>query len=790
MRAIIMAAMLLTSLFASAQVPLDSTKRATGPRPGLGLVLSGGGAKGIAHIGFIAALEQEGIKIDCITGTSMGAIVGSLYASGYSPQEMMQLLASKEFREWSSGEIPPRQLLRYAEPELTPQWVAVNFSPNTSLTDALPTRLINPLPMSWAFLKLYSPVTGACKGNFNELMVPLRTVASDIASHSAVVFGSGELADAVRASMSFPLVFQPIEVNGKILYDGGLYDVYPVDVMVRDFNPRHIIGLNVSSPNTAPKLNNLISQINDMIVNDVNYPFPKGEGNFNVRFHLDRFGLLDWGAADTIFNVGYRRAMSMMDSIKRSVPGRISARELAEKRQAFKKRMPHVAFDSICISGASIPKERYMAYLMELPLQGTRTHKVGAPEPSWKLPPASLEQAGLGFYNIASTGRMRNLVPHAAYCDSTGLYSLSLHADVDRDYKFSVGGFLTSSAGSFLYFSGRYDPFALLKPGARFQGWAGQNYLAARAEVFMNLNTRVPSQLGLVLQGSRMRMFERDRMFYDFSTPAFLSEDRLSTGLEYKLMALRHGVFTIHASFAHMVTGFHTAVIQDSYDETRRRWVSNLAVVGGAYTNSTLNDQFAPTTGTEMSLRAAMLSGSRVLKAGKRDEKMLSANGVWGRFEASVRHFVPLDRHFSLGAGASALYLARPLPKTDYQVAILSAPQFNTTATSLFLFDPAMRADQYLTASLKPIWHPSQIIQTSVQGWLYAPMRRIVPDTDGGARYSGWFDKLEGAVRLSVLLRLPIATLQGYVDWRSSPAQHWSAGISFGLPIYAPAADR
>lgn len=101
-------------------------------------------------------------------------------------------------------------------------------------------------------MTLYAGGMAACGSDFDRLMVPLRTVASDIYHHRSVVFSHGDLADAVRASMSFPMVFQPIEVDSMLLFDGGLYDVYPVDVMMRDFNPDRVIGVNVSSPDTKP----------------------------------------------------------------------------------------------------------------------------------------------------------------------------------------------------------------------------------------------------------------------------------------------------------------------------------------------------------------------------------------------------------------------------------------------------------------------------------------------------------------------------------------------------------
>ena len=175
----------------------------------VGLVLSGGGAKGIAHIGVIQALEDNNIPIDYIAGTSMGAIVGSLYACGYTPAEMMAIINSESFADWSTGTIDKKLTYYFLQDDPLPTMINLNLgdSDSTLLSSVLPSSLINPLPMNFAFMELYAPYTAQCRGNFDRLFVPFRCVSSDMTNKRRVVSSSGSLSDAVRASMSFPLVF-------------------------------------------------------------------------------------------------------------------------------------------------------------------------------------------------------------------------------------------------------------------------------------------------------------------------------------------------------------------------------------------------------------------------------------------------------------------------------------------------------------------------------------------------------------------------------------------------------
>ncbi len=244
---------------------------AAGKQQSVGLVLSGGGAKGIAHIGVIKALEDHDIPIDYVAGTSMGAIVGGLYAAGYTTEEMMQLLLSKDFANWSTGQIDRKLTYYFYKDSPTPAMLNVPVPTrrdSLSSNSILPSSLISPLPMNFAFMELFAAYTAQCGGNFDNLFVPFRSVTSDVYHKHKIVCRSGSLGDAIRASMSFPVVFHPIEMDSVLVYDGGIYDNFPVDVMREDFAPSIMIGVDVSAPDGKPKANDLIEQLEDMIIQD------------------------------------------------------------------------------------------------------------------------------------------------------------------------------------------------------------------------------------------------------------------------------------------------------------------------------------------------------------------------------------------------------------------------------------------------------------------------------------------------------------------------------------------
>ena len=371
-------------------------------RETVGLVLSGGGAKGIAHVGVIKALEENDIPIDYITGTSMGAIVGSLYSCGWSPEKMMNLFTSEDFHNWSTGTINKKEVYYFTIPAPSPKWVSlnVNFKDSTDIVgQIIPTSLINPIPMNIEFLKLYSPYTEQCDENFNNLFVPFRCVTSDVYHKHKIVCKSGSLGDAVRASMSFPLVFKPIEMDGVLVYDGGIYDNFPVNVMQKDFNPDFIIGVSVSSADTKPIKGDVYSQLEDMIIQNNDYNLPAEDG-VKIQVPVLNFGVLDFGQAKEIYSIGYKTGMAMVDSIKHRISARESMKEVERRREIFAENTPVVTFDSVEVTGAKPGQARFLEYLFDNGRPGF---------------PIGMEQVQNAYYRAVTDGKLSDLLPQAKF---------------------------------------------------------------------------------------------------------------------------------------------------------------------------------------------------------------------------------------------------------------------------------------------------------------------------------------------------------------------------------------
>ena len=215
-------------------------------RPRIGLVLSGGGARGLAHVGVLKVLERERIPIDAIAGTSMGAIIGGLYASGMDAATIERELRALDWGALFASRLPRETLSQRRKEEdfdISPA-IEVGLGRTTG-EPMLPLGSVSSRGLELLLRRYTLPVRRA--PHFDALPIPFRAVATDMESGEAVVFEDGDLAQALRASMSVPGVFSPTEVASRILGDGGLVDNLPVGV-VRAMGVDIVIAVNIGTP--------------------------------------------------------------------------------------------------------------------------------------------------------------------------------------------------------------------------------------------------------------------------------------------------------------------------------------------------------------------------------------------------------------------------------------------------------------------------------------------------------------------------------------------------------------
>jgi NTE family protein len=306
----------LALLVLIALIPLVSLAETT--RPKVGLVLSGGAARGLSHIGVLKALEEQGIQIDAIAGTSMGAVIGGLYASGYSVDELRNLALTLDWSEVLSDS-PPRQDIPFRRKQDDRTFLVkqrLSFRDDGSL--GLPLGAIQGQNLALTLEKLL--VRSSDTQDFDRLPIPFRAVATDIANDEKVVFSEGHLPLAIRASMSIPAVFAPVEIGGRLFVDGGMVDNIPIGV-ARDMGVDRVIVVDIGTP-LKPKneLLTVLDVLNQSITmmtrrNSEEQLATLKKDDVLIQPALAGYDVTDFGRADQMIEAGYRAASILKDRL-------------------------------------------------------------------------------------------------------------------------------------------------------------------------------------------------------------------------------------------------------------------------------------------------------------------------------------------------------------------------------------------------------------------------------------------------------------------------------------------
>lgn len=308
-------------------------------RPRIGLVLSGGGARGAAHVGVLKVLEEMHIPVDAIAGTSMGAIVGGLYASGMSAADIEKALTSVNWDQ-ALTDRTSRDLLsfRRKQDDLTlAMKVRVGLK---GWKPALPLGFIQGQKLELLLRTFVTPV--ATVQDFDKLVIPYRAVATDLATTRAVVLARGDLVTAMRSSMSVPAVFSPVEYEGGMLIDGGVADNLPVDV-VRTMGVDVVIAIDIGAP--LVRLDQMTSpySVNDQMLTGLmrretdRQIASLGPQDLVLVPDLGSFGSGDFTKAAQIIPLGEKAARAAADRLRRYA---LSEPEWAEYRSGRKSFSP------------------------------------------------------------------------------------------------------------------------------------------------------------------------------------------------------------------------------------------------------------------------------------------------------------------------------------------------------------------------------------------------------------------------------------------------------------------
>lgn len=733
----------------------------------VGLVLSGGGAKGVAHIGVIRALEEEGIPIDFITGTSMGAIIGSLYAIGWTTEEMERVILSDEFQHWSTGNLSDDYKYYFKQSKPTPAWVNFSIKVDSTIQPRIPVNIVSPFQMDFVFLELYAAASAASGNNFDRLWRPFRCVAADIESNKPVILQNGELGNAVRASMTFPFYFKPIRIDGTLLFDGGMYNNFPVDVMFRDFFPDIIIGSKTSANFKNVRDDDILSQLEAMLTVNTDFTIPCENGVL-IEPKLPNVNVIDFSNTLAIIDSGYVATKKLIPEIRAFVYDTITRAQVDSMRKSYRSKLPAVVIDSIHTRGLN---EKQSFYFNNILKQGREL--------------IDISELKKSYFTLLAENKIKYIFPRLKFNEQNGLFDLFLDMEPNRDLMVEFGGNISSSAINSAFIGLRYNMLGQTITTLTLNSNIGRFYSSATLDARIELPSAVPFYLEPNFTYHRWDFFNTNTYFFEDKTPSYLIQTEAKTE------------FNIGLPFGtkrKIVLGVNTARLNDEYYQTNtftrndtvdltKFWSSSPYLI---YEKSTLNaKQFARRGGfVQAALR--YISGTERHYPGTTSKQTEQARDVhsWWQMRLRYLQYMHMNPKWTLGVNLELLFSNQDL-FSNYTSTMLVSPGYQPFPGASTKFIPHLRAHSFLGAGIAHVFTIRKNLDARLEGYMFLPYRQISEDNDFRAYYERPFKKAYVFGTAALVFHTPLGPISlNYDTYGNADPTKSGLMLNFGYLIY------
>ncbi len=731
------------------------------------VVLSGGGSRGTAHIGVLKALEENNIPINYIAGTSIGALVGGMYAAGYSPDEIEDFFSSEMFQRWSDGQLDPKYTFYFKKDTPDASWISLDMSFKKNFTAMLPTNIISPVEMDYVMMKIFARASANSGYNYDSLFVPFRCIASDIDSNKAIVLRSGDLGKSIRASLTFPFYFRPIEIENRLLFDGGMYNNFPSEVVINDFNPDVIIGSKVAGNYPKSDPDDILTQIQNMLMSKTDFTL-NIENGILIEPPVEKVNLVDFSHTQDFIKNGYDETNRRMDEIKKLVNNETPTKNVAEARKNFIHHKSDYLIDSIYISGLN---KRESAYIYQ-----TLIHK---------LPQATLTEIEPEYFKLAADDKIGQISPSLKHNSQTGNYNLFLKIKPANKFVVKFGGNISSRLANQAFVELQYKYLFRNALRIRSNVYFGKFYTSVLLGARLDIPMKTTVSIGGQLVYNHYDYFKSNIYFFQDVTPAFLIQDDNYFRITASVPATNKGKLSADFALGILENQYYQNnqfTREDTADKTKFN-----CIAGSLFweVNSLNRKQYA-SSGAFFSASASYVSGNEIFTSG-------SLNDDYGIEIRDYHHWGSLriiwDNYFTKVGMATfgfygELHLSTQEVFSNYTSSLLAAPAFEPVPESKTIFLSNYRAYNYGAFGLKGIFKLTKRFDARAEGYVFQPYQQILLAENNtaylGRELSARYFAFSGALVYHTFIG-PISLSFNYFD---NPEEQLFIALNIGYIIF------
>lgn len=715
----------------------------------VGLVFSGGGAKGLAHIGTLKALEENNIPIDYITGTSMGGIVGAMYAAGYAPAQIEKIAVSDEFQNWVNGRYTSDYTYFFEKNAPNASMLAAKVAIDTGFHFSFRSNLINDIPLNFAFLELFSQASAVSKDNFDNLFIPYRCMVADVLSQKSITVSKGSLAEAVRATMTVPIIYRPIKLDGKYVFDGGLYNNFPVDVMERDFKPDYIIGANVSSKtyNEYPKNNDdrLMNRFLVFMFLSKSDSTMVGKNGVYIQPDLKDYSVTNFSPVEDLIKKGYDATMADMPRIKALISRRVSNEDLEKRRAKFNNKKPDFVFSNITVSGVNEQQKKYVERLFKSDKQKF-----------------NLQDIKRGYYKLVADQTFETIYPKIVYEPATDSYTFEVVAQPKKSFKLDLGGNISTRPISNVFLGAQYNYLNRKAYTFGTSFYSGRFYESVQLSGRIDYPTKLPLFLGAELTYNHWNYYNTSQIFIENPHPIYIEQSDRKIDLMMGVPLNYNTKIVLHSSFINNNDRYspnNTFAVGDLLDQT----IFNGFKGSLNLEKNSLNRKQYATRGQSFLLSFNFTTGRENYNPGNIFRNTASATTIkptnhlrqWVGIKLTQENYFLHLKKYTLGYLVEGVISNQPL-FNNYYSTLLASPAFYPLQDSRSLFLDKFRASTYAAGGVKNIFNVRKNLDFRLEGYLFLPHKEYELDNLQDIVYAKAITKIRYAGTAGLVYHTPV----------------------------------
>ncbi|MDP2724118.1 MAG: patatin-like phospholipase family protein [Bacteroidales bacterium] len=733
----------------------------------MAVVLSGGGAKAFSHIGVLKALEENDIPIDYIVGNSMGALIGALYASGYRPDEIQVMLTDPAFISIENA-VSETRVSFYQHREPNASFARIPFYIKNGLRFDLPFKMYDLQYIDFRMMSVFASATAAAHYNFDSLMIPFRCIAADIDSSRLLTLKKGNLSKAIRASMTFPLFIRPVEIDGNMLFDGGIYNNFPVDVACQEFQPDFIIGSKAIRNFSKANPDDVVSLLQNMLMQKADFSIGSSDGILIETISGDE-SIFHFARINEYIDSGYVAALRVIPELKKKLPHSHSKTVVAEEREHFKAKEPDEEVSEVKFEGINELQQKYFRQILGLKKQSG----------------FNLNTMYSHFVKLHRNENIKSVYPSLTYYPHNKGSVLELDITQNDPLAVEIGGYISSTGINEGYVG--LDYMDLRKTARHLSASAnfGTFYNSVAAMGRIEFPAKVPLILQLNFSSSRKNYFSNARFFFEDQFPAYIIIDENYAELAGIIPSGQDGLFTLGFSNLNMsykyypdnyfsrndtsdISNFYfaTPFVEYEYETLNRKQFASR----GKYLLIGFNAYF----GTEHTIPGSKSHGETEIK------RNLGFYSLVLRYQQYWKLTSPMD----IGISIDMDITGKPILSNYISSLLISSP-FEPLEFMKTKFLESYRAPSSGGIGLTTVFELQRQFEFRLNGYCYVPYQKILLDSDGrNGRLSTPFSYQYFAGSAQLVYHPPIGVISASINYINQPGSKFGFLLNLGYLLF------